>query len=73
MIVKILITVFFAMAGLTVAVMGLMSILDPVGTQMANDANPFATPEPSCFSYFITFFGLGLCVLSMKIGFKNVS
>lgn len=73
MVMKILVAIVLAIIGLSFAGVGLMSILDPVGAQAANDANPLAVPQLSWFSYAITIFGLGLYVLSMNIGFKSVS
>ncbi len=50
------------------ALISLWSFLDPVGMQMANDADPFGTPPPREQSAFAFLF----CLAAMLFGVRSI-
>ena len=70
-IIGVLVTVFIGLAGLMILMLGLLGIFDPVGTQMANDNDPFGEPQSALVSYTITIIGLLVFGSSIYFGFKR--
>jgi hypothetical protein len=51
------------LCGLFVIIVGVMSMIDPVGTQMANDADPFGEPPTLTESLWRMAAGLAAVIL----------
>jgi hypothetical protein len=49
-------------AGLGITVFAVLAIVDPVGSQMANDADPFGMPPTTVESLAYLAIGVALCV-----------
>lgn len=65
----------FIIIGLIGAMVGLMSIVDPIGTKMADDSLPFASPSHASkniliTAIFIVIFVFGLYLLFCQSGKK---
>jgi uncharacterized protein YjeT (DUF2065 family) len=50
----------FIAAGLIVVLVGLLGIIDPVGTKLADDADPFGEPSPRWHGFVIVGVGASL-------------
>jgi nicotinamide riboside transporter PnuC len=53
---------FLIVAGTIVTLVGLVALLDPVATQMADDGNAFGPPGPWYESAILVVVGVAVCV-----------
>ena len=49
-------------AGVVLAIIGVVAFLDPAGTQMADDGNPFGQPPSAYQSGLVVALGVTCCV-----------
>lgn len=55
------------LAGAVLVIVGLVEFFDPIGTQMADDGNPFGQPPAGYESGFLVALGVTHCVLGRLI------
>jgi hypothetical protein len=61
---KIPASILLAIVGLIVIGVAVIGILEPIGTQMANDADPFGQPPPLWHGMILMGFGLACIATS---------
>lgn len=59
-------------AGCILALVGIVGVLDPVGTKLADDSDPFGNPEPRCHGVMISVFGVALLGTSLLVLSKSL-
>lgn len=73
-ILRIALGAILASFGILGILLGLLALVDPAGTQMADDGNPFGAPPTAVQSVLITLFYLLMSILgvSMIFGLKRL-
>ena len=62
---------FLGVGGFLGVAVSLFAILDPAGTQMADDANPFGPPPSLLSSVAILVFYLGVCAIGFFLTLRS--
>ena len=61
------VSILSGLAGLLVGGIGFLGLVDPAGTQLANDADPFGTPPSAWWGFTLLVIGLALMVWPLPL------
>jgi uncharacterized membrane protein HdeD (DUF308 family) len=68
---KYLISTILVAVGLAIISLGILGIVDPIGTQMANDSDPFGTPQSMTQGIITGILGFIICLSPYLMFRKN--